>query len=148
MKIVLSEYYYYVCSPFSLFHEAITMSQKWENVFSHHQSQANVVTDEQLKFQIFANLPLNVFRCFTNIRSLIVGEYQQKCTNFQINRKIQEYYNKLSESDEWNGLLKDLKFNGSHLDEKYAKLTFIYFPCSVFVQAILLIIFTLFLHFR
>lgn len=114
-------YSHFLC----VFHVAITMSQKSQKVFSRH-SQPKEPTQQQLKFEIFANLPLAVFRDFTNVRSLIVHKYEQQqkdkpATTFYINRKVEEYYRNLSKTDEWNDSLKDLEFIGSKADEKYIK---------------------------
>lgn len=101
------------------------MSQKLQEVFSRH-SQPKEPTDQELKFEIFAYLPLDVFRDFTNVRTLIVEKHQQlnsgkSPTEFAIKRKIEKYYENLSNIDEWDDSLKDLKFIGSESDEKYAK---------------------------
>lgn len=99
------------------------MSQKSQKVFSR-QSQPKEPTDEELKFEIFANLPLDVFRDCTNVRSLIVDKFKQQQQNdkdpttFYVNRKVEEYYRNLSNPDEWNASLKQLEFIGSKSDEK------------------------------
>lgn len=105
-----------------MFHVAITMSQKLQKVFSRH-SQPKEPTDREIKFEIFANLPLAVFRDFTNVRSLIVDGYQRLSkdkdpTTFYVNRKIEKYYKNLSQPDEWDKSLKDLDFIGFKSDEK------------------------------
>lgn len=59
--------------------------------------------DHQRKFQ---NLPLFVFREYTNVRSLVVEKYSSKHgkhpTEFYIKKAIEKYHAKLSDIDNWN----------------------------------------------
>lgn len=98
------------------------MSQKSQIVLSRH-SQPKEPTEQELKREIFANLPLAVLRDFTNVRSLVIDKYRQlqdgkEPTIFYVNRKTQEFYKSLKneESDE---LLNALEFVGSKTDGKY-----------------------------
>lgn len=98
------------------------MSQKSQNVFSR-KSEPKEPTDEELKREIFANLPLAVFRDFTNVRTLITDKYRQlqdgkEPTIFYVNRKTEEFYNKLSKTDVHDASLKELEFIGSKSDRK------------------------------
>lgn len=99
------------------------MSQKSHTVFSQQSQTKSIPTERELKFEIFAKLPLAVFQRYTNVRSLILKKFnKQKWTNFQVNRKIVDYHSKLTQPDAWNGLLKNLEFVDSNVIEKYAAL--------------------------
>lgn len=105
---------------FTSLHVAITMSQKSHKVFSR-KSEPKEPTDEELKREIFANLPFEVFRDFTNVISLISDKYRRLQdgkgpkgpTTFYVNRKVEEHYKNLSKTDVHDALLEDLNFIGS-----------------------------------
>lgn len=98
------------------------MSQKMQKVFSR-KSEPKELTDEELKREIFANLPLDVFRKFTNIRTLIAEKYRQlqdgkDPTTFYMNRKTENLYKSLSKTEVHDAILKELEFIGSKSDEE------------------------------
>lgn len=94
------------------------MSQKSHKVFSR-KSEPKEPTDEELKREIFANLPFEVFRDFTNVSTLISDKYRRLQdgkkwpTTFYVNRKVEEHYKNLSKTDVHDALLEDLNFIGS-----------------------------------
>lgn len=93
------------------------MSQKSQKVFSR-KSEPKELTDEELKREIFANLPLAVFRAFTNVSTLIINKYREQHEGkspliFYVNRKTEEFHKNLSKTDVHDASLKKLEFIGS-----------------------------------
>lgn len=110
------------------------MSQKSQKVFSR-KSQPKEPTDQELKREIFANIPLSVFRNFTNVHSLIAEKHRQshngkEPTTFFMNRKTEEFHKGLSKMDVNDESLKNLKFVGSNADLKYEKYFFYFIRFS------------------
>lgn len=101
------------------------MSQKSQKVFSR-SSQPKEPTEQELKREIFANLPLAVFNGFTNAHSLMIDKYRQQKDGkspptIYVNKETEKFHKNLSKTDVNDELLKNLEFTGTKSDEKYVK---------------------------
>lgn len=97
------------------------MSQEETDVFSQGSSQTNLTpTDHQRKF---ANLPLPIFRHYTNVRELVIEKIKQRNKNpleIVIKKTIEQYHAR--PLDEWDDIvLNRLEFIGwPEHDKMYA----------------------------